>query len=531
MTPTYTEYTLEERCKIHELQELHRNLFDVNERVAVEGMSRGDADLLNRLIPTTFANTEVRKFTALPSATGSALALEAIDWKRVGIMSTIAAAIVALIAKLFSWLSSSIKTAGGRAGGVADIDKTNKSISKDVDKLAPVEVVAPVSTDKLSAAVVDTISRNSKSVSNNYFNVIRKLAADGKLSPIKPDVVARAISSYEMVVSKTGASDRDTELHALLGYMLTARGAGIPVNLADLPWSGRTITTDIPETILTAIPSLMSHIGNLIDSITSTIHAISNLDKSTMVNVIMQEVSGVPLLNGTVGDATRVVSAIQGMQTDLARVINVIEHDSALTGVAHVNTRMKHDELNWTSIDTTKLGLHPKVELSMQNYAGRSRKYISLWDAESYNSFNEVADVTSYIDTLKKLATVNGRKELSKLYEMYFQTKNGKATGIFTDRIDAINDKLTSVANDVKALESKKDEEGYIRRKFWAPVAEGGKGKVLQVLPTVNNTLTFVQGISDILSKVNTYALSRSTAIDDSIKVMEKAAVLSKSLS
>jgi len=104
-------------------------LVGLHDRIAVEGICKDDAILLNRIDPTILQGINVNSFTMRPSATKAGVAAEAIDWRKTGLIAASITALLLFIGKIISWLMNASKLTAERTGTIKQIDKLNKEIA------------------------------------------------------------------------------------------------------------------------------------------------------------------------------------------------------------------------------------------------------------------------------------------------------------------------------------------------------------------------------------------------------------------
>lgn len=96
-------------------------------QVATEGISRDDYNTIEAISPGTLSCINPNRLTAVRSLESTTVALEAIDWKKAGIIAVVVAAVAGLLAKLIKWLSDKM--------GSKPSEKMAERVAKTIDKI------------------------------------------------------------------------------------------------------------------------------------------------------------------------------------------------------------------------------------------------------------------------------------------------------------------------------------------------------------------------------------------------------------
>lgn len=108
--------------------ELLDNLHAIQHRMMTEGVCREDVAEVDRLLPGFAEQVNARRFTTLPSTTGRQVAMEAIDWKNLGIAAGVATAVLLAIRAVIKWLGNLLSSNRGVGGASLKTSKTKEEI-------------------------------------------------------------------------------------------------------------------------------------------------------------------------------------------------------------------------------------------------------------------------------------------------------------------------------------------------------------------------------------------------------------------
>ncbi|AQT28176.1 hypothetical protein pVa21_235 [Vibrio phage pVa-21] len=466
----------EETVAIYQKSELIGELESIRTRVATEGMTRDDAVLLERIAPGIFDGMNVNKFTVRPSVTGQTVAVEAIDWKRGALVVGAAMAIIAVISKIISWLSDSLTTTGGGSGGIKDIDETNSKIEKRCQDNVETEVITEENLQKVGKEVVRKIGKLSN-VNMHYVNELVEKVDKGDVvnsngKPIAPNDVSNAVNKYVDAVKRTRATDRDTQLHALLGYMLLSKQGGIPMTLLMLDWKGGVKGSKLDQTHIMALEHTIELTNEVLDEVGKLASAIESTDYKSLV--MLEDDKHV---DGSTGGGSKIYGLMSKSNDVLKRVRNTLETNNSLRNTYSPNMAT---ELNGNRPDTATMGrilpeFNTDVKKVISEMKDLANTYITFWDMSDYQNYVNKVDAAKYTDLIIALADPKGREELAKLYRMVFDTSSNSSKPKSEGSLKVSADKLKTASTAVNKIHKKatKLDSAWIGLPF-AVAANGG---------------------------------------------------------
>lgn len=125
----------DELREVQNIETQLKRLDGCKKRIGNEGMSREIGIELQDLCGGPIDGIDVRRLTANPSSTGSIVANEAIDIKRIALMMVGSVAVLTLLIKLLQWLfGSSGGGGGGGGGGSAPLREMEDEVKKLVEE-------------------------------------------------------------------------------------------------------------------------------------------------------------------------------------------------------------------------------------------------------------------------------------------------------------------------------------------------------------------------------------------------------------
>lgn len=466
----------EDTIVVYQKSELIDQLESIRTRVATEGMTRDDAQLLERIAPGIFDGINVNKFTMRPSTTNQAVAVEAIDWKRAATMVGAALAIITVIGKIISWLSDSLTTTGSGAGGIKDISETNSKIEKRCVDNVEAEVVTEDSLQKVGRETVRKIGKLSN-VNTHYINQLVERVDGGHVvnsngKQIAPNDVSNAVNKYVDAVKRTRATDRDAQLHALLGYMLLSKQGGIPLSLIMLDWKGGGKGDKLNKQHIMALEHSIELTNELIDEIGKLGSAIEKT-KHTGLQVLEDDRH----IDGKVGDGGLLYGLMSKSNEVLIRVRNTLETNSSLRATYSPSMVT---EINGTRPDSATMGriipeFNTDVKKVLEEVKSFANTYISFWDNSDYQNYTSKVDAAKYTDLIIALADPKARDELAKFYGMVYSTSSSDATPKSEGALKSSNDRLKHASAVVSSIQKRatKLENSWLIMPFAQPSSNG----------------------------------------------------------
>ena len=124
----------DELREVQNIETQLKRLDGCKKRIGNEGMSREIGIELQDLCGGPIDGIDVRRLTANPSSTGSIVANEAIDIKRIALMMVGSVAVLTLLIKLLQWLFGSSGGGGGGGGGSAPLREMEDEVKKLVEE-------------------------------------------------------------------------------------------------------------------------------------------------------------------------------------------------------------------------------------------------------------------------------------------------------------------------------------------------------------------------------------------------------------
>lgn len=480
----------EETVAIYQKSELINELDAIRTRIATEGMSRDDAVLLERIAPGIFDGMNVNKFTVRPSGTCQTVAVEAIDWKRGAMVMGAAMAIIAVISKIISWLSDSLAATGsGSSENIRDIDKANAKIEKRCQDNVDDEVITEENLQKAGKEVVRKIGKLS-SVNTHYVNKLTQKVDSGEVTdsdgkPIAPNDVSNAVNKYVDAVKRTRASDRDAQLHALLGYMLLSKQGGIPISISMLEWNGGRKGSKLNQSHIMALEHTIELTNEVLDEVGKLTSAI---ESTNYKSIIMLEDD--KHVDGSTGGGSFIYGLMSKSNEVLSRVRNTLESNHSLRNTYSPNMAT---ELNGERPDVATMGrVIPEFNSEVKEIVAQMREaantYISFWDMSDYQRYANKVDAAKYTDLIIALADPKGRESLAKMYGMVFDSSSNDSKPKSDGALKLSADKLKTASTAVSKINKKatKLESAWIRLPFAVSGKEGGFNgeSVISYVPT-----------------------------------------------
>ncbi len=526
--------SFEETTHIYQHTVLIDELTKMHDRIALEGMSKDDAVLLERMVPGIFEELNINRFTLHPSDTGKSLALEGLDYRRAGIMAAAALAIVAVIGKIIAWLGSSVSAVGDNSGGIKDVSKTNASIARRCTDNVTSDLVSEDSLEKIARNAVAKI-RGINTVNSNYLNVLIKDLDSSKITDshgkqIAPDKVIDAANKYVAAIKGTRASDNDNELHALLGYMLNSKQGGIPLVLRNINWSGGSRRDRcVDEALIMSVNASLTHASRALDSVVEMIAAISGT-KHSRLSVVTAERFGVKgdVIDGKQGDAPRLYAAMKNANAALTDIRNNLEQNASLREVYSNDTVTTFANAGRGAM---VLKVIPKFDKSVLELFTRVRDdnkaYISLWNESTYQNYSEMVEPSKNYEVIRQLASPSGRDELGALYKSVYEVKGDTATAHMEKSIDFTKSRLDDAQSKMSTIikMSKLEENGWLRMDFYIDEGKGDNpmhSTSFKPLSVINGMLETAQGFMNTTSQITSIVNMVIAQADRSIKITER---------
>lgn len=442
----------EDSVHVYQKTELISELESIQARVATEGMSRDDAVLLQRIVPGIFEDVNLNKFTVNPSTTKQGVAIEAIDWKRGAIMFSAAMAIVTIIGKIISWLSSSLESTGAKSGGIKDIDKTNAKIEKRCQDNVESEVVTDDHLRKVGSEIVKKVGKLSN-VNTHYVNKLVSLSDGGKVvnadgKQIAPNDVSNAVNKYVDAIKRTRATDRDNQLHALLGYMLLSKHGGVPLTLNNLDWKGGNGKYKLGYDNIASLELTIILANEVIDEIGTLAASLDSTNYNTLS--VVDDTN----IDGSVGGG-RIIHGLMGKSVEtLSRLRNkfVSNHSLRYTYDQAMLTEIVDGNTDHASLGKVIPSFSNDVKQLIELMNNDANTYITFWDKSDYQSYTNKVDAAKYVDILTNLADPRSRESLAALYNMVYSSSSSVSTPKTMGALTASNERLKIVSKLVDKL-------------------------------------------------------------------------------
>ncbi len=433
----------EDSVAVYQRSELIAELESIQTRVATEGMTRDDAVLLERIAPGIFEGININKFTVRPSTTKQSVAVEAIDWKRGAMMVAAAMAIISLISKVISWLSGSLETTGSNSGGIKDIDTTNAKIEKRCQDNFESDVVTEENLQKVGSELARKVGKLSN-VNMHYINELVKRADAGKVvdskgKQIAPNDVSNAVNKYVDAVKRTRASDRDAQLHALLGYMLVSKQGGIPLSLTNLDWKGGTGKHKLGYDQIMALELTINIANDVIDEIGTVVAALDNTKYNTLTVL-----SDDKHIDGSTGGGNLIYGLLNKSNETLIRVRNTLETNYSLRATYDIAmaTEIVGGRADVASLGRVLPDFSPEIKELLNSMKENANTYLTFWDKSDYQNYTNKVDVAHYIDLITALADPKGREGLAQLYRMVYDTSSNSSKPKAAGALKTSNERL-----------------------------------------------------------------------------------------
>lgn len=487
------------------------NLLLVRSKIALEGMSRDDAQTLQSICPDLFSDKRLQAFTAHPSNTLRQVALERIDFKRVGIIAAAAAAIIFVISKIISWLSSSFGTLGTKGGAIANTDKVNDRVEDAIVSVVPVpsavedeEILANAPSRSIAARYLT----KDDSIQNNYIRqLISKVEKDNLNKRHAQDAAALYVGAITNVFRLT---DNDRKMHLLLGEMLISRKGTIPTVLEEFDWIGGSKKGMSSMHVYNAV-AWIERAGIILNTIRQALHYVNQIRK------VEKDEVGEFIVEGDLFYAAR---ATYGIRSKIAEAVDARVKDT----IAPIFELKDGSVAKMTDTGLTggkfQLQLSSELRDISERISAKSGVNVGMWINNDYQS-RALARPAEHRALLQAVASSKGIDQLGDLYRL--SIVDGKVH--FDPQLNALKKRLDEVTQAVKLLEGKKTDNSYLT----ATLKYEGSGPKDPERESVimDDMMAGLTMAKDIVSGVNTTfsTLGRVTsAARAAVEVMNRAA-------
>lgn len=127
--------------QLSSMEALNSTLCIVGNQVKIDGISLEDAQYLSGLAPDILPGTcPINSFTRIPSGTNLKVALEAIDYKRAGVIAAIVAALTTFLYKVYQWLTTgSTSGTGDESPAAKTAERIEAAEEKVLDRIETIQ--------------------------------------------------------------------------------------------------------------------------------------------------------------------------------------------------------------------------------------------------------------------------------------------------------------------------------------------------------------------------------------------------------
>jgi hypothetical protein len=463
------------------------NLKVIRQRIALEGMSRDDAAVLEAVCPDIFSDKNIKAFTAFPSNTMRSLALERIDFKRLGVLTAAAAAIIFVITKVISWLSDAFGTLGGKGGAITNTDKVNQDVKEAAEKVVPVAKEPAASTVTTSAATGSFPGRyltSEDSVQNGYLHRLSALMEKTKLDERQAkDAAALYADSIRSVFRLT---DRDTREHMVLGEMLLSKHGAIPQVLEAYEWEGKDGKIQMTSTHFLAMHNWLSRASSLIDVLRSTVEQVGRIrepEKGSDGQYVVD------------GDLKRAVQSVIHMLGTASRAIDNKRQDPA--PIITFETDMPSATMTDRGLRSGKFraAIDPEFRTVLDAINERSGNYVGMWVDGDYQK-GKVISPARHRKVVTGLMSEKGLDQLGRLHRSIFDEK-GKPR--FESDLSVLRKRMSDLNASIKLLKGKAGEGSYLTQPILVDIPNSDQKQEIEIMDALMSTLDLTKDVMNVV--------------------------------
>lgn len=488
------------------------NLSLLRNKIALEGMTRDDAQTLETICPGIFDDRNLRSFTVYPSNTLRTVALESIDFKRMGIIAAAAAAAIFIITSIFKWLSSLISKVSGSAGAIKNVNKTNDSVNRASERLSPVSAVSQdvseVEEFKPAKRLTQVERQMTKgdSLENNYLRKLATMVEEGKVSDADAGAAAR---EYVVAISRHfNLTDRDKRQHLILGKMLLSKSGTIPLILNELEFVGG---GPIDSFTIARMDDWLAAISDILRTIGVAIHNLKNVGR-------------VEFENGEYVENNRLANAIGDIRMVSEKLVREIDKSniSGPRGVLMIDTTASMSD---SGLKNAKYAVKlPEVLAEcVDRVRENSSVGIGFWTKSDYQhvrNVKKVVDVSKYVKAINVLMSAEGLERLGH----YHSALLGNGPYNFQRRLDDCTRINGEVSKELKELTRNMKGREYLTHTFKRDAYLGTPAYEVRPLEDLNAGLSSVGDIIGKIQQVFSALLNIASSADAAVRLIDQAA-------
>lgn len=472
MTIVGLESIKEDEKSCHGHQTVIAELEAMRVRIAIEGFSRNDAEVLKQYCPDAFEGVNMNMFTQNPSATKADFALEAIDWRKATAAFAIGASLIALIGKLLSWFNDSL--APSSAGSISDVSNLNQTLETRFKDAKPVKELKKEYTQTATKKVVSKV-KTLADCDVKYFNILLKkldegtlVNQEGKEVPVN-DVLA-ACNNHQDLYRALRLSDKDAQGNALLGHMLLTRRTTLSVVLDRINWNNAKSKELLNDTHVTGARYLMEMAGVLLTAANELCTKLMDIDHRKLSVVNPQNSGKIDGIDGKTGDGVIAYTVCLNAHKELAAARDRFDRDYVMRQLFSpvVASHLTSNDLDTALQGRFKPDFKSNVSELLTGIREDHRTIISLWDNDKYQTGDRRVRAIEYKHIVAGLIDPKARTSLAKFYEAFYVERKGEVKSVLNEELDVVNRMYKTVSGNAVLInkEARKPERAWMATKI-----------------------------------------------------------------